>query len=222
MLKAILVKVKEQIKEKAGVGAIVCLLALIVLLPLFLFLCLDVPYYLQYHRKMKDVADNVAATAITRINEEALAEGVLKLDYDVARTYMFESIEDWFDLEPLLYESNVPNVYLMKRKNIDPTTGQAKYSLLDHDPCVIEIKKGMAPVTNPDVLASTRIEFFIHTDNTTYTYRFTNGEQITVSTPTVGIYVQSVSHGIMFKWPMTVKKFGISEVSLDPYTPLLP
>ena len=63
----------------------------------------------------------------------------------------------------------------------------------------------------------TRIEFFIHTNNNTEEYQFLDGTVIEVSTPTVGVYVQSKMYGVVWRYPMTVKKYGVSEVVLDPY-----
>lgn len=200
----------SNLKRKDGVGAIITVLLLLTVLPLLLFVFVDMPYYNQYHRKIKDIADTTAASAITRIEEDLLASGTLNLGYDEARTAMFQTLERWFYLEPYLYDSNATNVYIMKRTNTES-------SMLDADPLVIELRKNTIMSVSEDVTKSTRIEFFIHTDNTTATYTFTTGSSVQVSTPTVGVYIQSTMHGIYFNYPMTVGKYGISEVSLDPY-----
>lgn len=206
MLKGLL----NKIREKKGVGTIVTLVLLIAFIPLLLFTFVDVPYYNQYHRKVKDIADTTAASAITRIKEDILASGTLNLDYDRARTVMFESLQKWFALDPYLYDSNASNIYIMRRHT-------PENSLLDRDPLVIELRKNAVMTASDDVKNATRIEFFVHVDNTTATYTFTTGSKIEVSTPTVGVYIQTTMHGIYFNWPMTVRKYGISEVVLDPY-----
>ena len=206
MLKNLIIKSKE----KNGAGTIVTLVMLIAFIPLLLFTLVDVPYYNQYHRKIKDIADTTAASAITRIQEDMLASGTLNLDYDKARTVMFESLQKWFSLDPYLYESNASNVYIMRRHT-------PENSMLDKDPLVIELRKNSVMTASDDVKNSTRIEFFVHTDNSTATYTFTTGSKVKVSTPTVGVYVQTTMHGIYFNYPMTVRKYGISEVVLDPY-----
>lgn len=203
-------KVLLTFKRKDGVGAIITILLLLTVLPLLLFTFVDVPYYNQYHRKIKDIADTTAASAITRIEEDLLASGTLNLEYDKARTAMFQTLERWFLLEPYLYDSNATNVRIMKRTDADS-------SMLDADPLIIELRKNTIMNVSEDVLKSTRIEFFIHTDSTIATYTFTTGSSVQVSTPTVGVYIQSTMYGIYFNYPMTVGKYGISEVTLDPY-----
>lgn len=197
-------------QKKNGVGGIVTALLLLTFIPLMLFVFVDVPYYNQYHRRIKTTVNNTAASAVTRIQEDMLASGTLLLDYDAARTVMFEKLEDFFSLEPYLYDSNASNVYIMKRTSPEE-------SLLDKDPLVIELRKNSVMSVSEEVLNSTRIEFFVHTDNTSGTYTFSNGSTVKVVTPSVGVYVQTTMHGIYFKWPMTVRKYGVSEVVLDPY-----
>ena len=65
-----MLKYLKRIKEKKGSGAIISMLLIAGLLPLLLFTFIDVPYYNQYHRRMKNIVDNTAASAVTRLNEE--------------------------------------------------------------------------------------------------------------------------------------------------------
>lgn len=215
-----MLKNKTKIKiKKNGAGSIMLVIVISMLIPLLLFGLVDVPYYMQYHKKMKSIVNTVASSSITRINEDELATGLLVLDYNQTRTTLFQLLEKWYGLEPYTYQIAGHPEYVMGMKRIVKTSynGATKYdSMLDKDPLVIELKKGTPPITSSQILDSTRIEFFIHTGMDQYTYIFSDGNSITVDTPTVGVYVRSVSPGVIFKQPMVVQKLGISEVILDP------
>lgn len=212
---------KNRIKEKKGIGAIASVLILAAMIPLMLFTFVEVPYYNQYNRKMKSIADNAAASAITRIDENELAKGNLLLNKENAKTQVYKTLESWFSLKPKIYKSNINNVYVMKR--IKDETGKYKTELLDADPLVIDHSdtKGIISYNENEkniILNSTRIEFFVHTNAEETTYKFVDGTTVTVKTPTVCVMIQSTNFGMYFKYPMVIKKIGISEVFLDPQT----
>ena len=212
-----MLKYLKRIKEKKGSGAIISMLLIAGLLPLLLFTFIDVPYYNQYHRRMKNIVDNTAASAVTRLNEELLSAGTIELDKAESMTLMYEILEDWFGLEPYLYPasiqgSTITGFYMMKRTDPD-----AEGQLLDSDPLVYQVDPDARGTIPAEVADFTRIEFFIHTNNNTEEYQFLDGTVIEVSTPTVGVFVQSTMYGVVWRYPMIVKKYGVSEVVLDPY-----
>ena len=207
---------KSKIKKKAGVSMITTLLMLSVLFPLLLFLAVDITYYVQANKKLKAVVDNMAASATTRIREDILASGVISLNKSEVEYALFEDIMIWFNLEENLYGTNIEGVSMMKIR-------EGEESLFNKNPLIIELEPDTRPDDRPyynsgyndEVLDSPRIEYFVHEHERLSTYHFSNDQRITVSTPTVGIFVHTTDYGIIFNIPMNMSKFGVSEVYFD-------
>ena len=102
--------------KKDGFISIVALIIMAILIPLLLFLVVDMQYYLQANKKVKSIVDNVAAAASTTVVPEKLANGILELDYDKAETYIFEDLASWFNLEDTIYNTNIDGVKLIKKQ----------------------------------------------------------------------------------------------------------
>ena len=199
----------ETAKNKKGFGTIlvVCIMAL--LIPLFMFFAVDIPYYLQQDKKLKSLADSIAASVATIIDEDELADGIVRIDKDRARSYLLEELSIWFNLEDIIYDTEVNGVKFMKIK-------EGVTSMLNVSPAIIEITPEMAYITDEKTLNATRIEYFIHDTQTTAVYRFTSGQKVQVSTPTVGIMINTTTRGVIFRWPIKMIKIGMTEVYLDP------
>lgn len=206
MLKEKMIKIA---KEKKGAGTILVLCIMSLIIPLFMFVAVDVPYYLQQDKKLKSIADNIAASTSTIIDEQKLANGVVQIDKTRARAYLLEELALWFRLEDTIYKTEVPGVKLMQ---ITPETD----SMLNVNPAIIEITPDMEPITDAKTLDATRVEYFIHDKQTTATYRFTDGQKVQVSTPTVGVLVSTRTRGVIFRWPVKMVKVGMTEVYFDP------
>lgn len=194
--------------KKDGFISIVALIIMAILIPLLLFLVVDMQYYLQANKKVKSIVDNVAASASTTVIPDKLANGILELDYDKAETYIMEDLASWFNLEETIYTTNVDGVKLIKKQ-------ADKSSLFDTDPLIIRITPNMPAITNADVLNASRIEYFIHDSSGKKTYRFLSGQKVTVSTPTVGVKVSTRTRGVIFRIPISLKKIGMTEAVFD-------
>lgn len=202
-------KLNEALKEKSGFGTILAICLITTVIPFLLFVCVDAPYYLQQDRKLKYLADSIAGSTATILREDRLADGIVEIDTDRARAYLLEEVAMWFNLQDIIYDTEVPGVKLMKR--LENTS-----SMLDVNPAIIEITPDMRPITDAKTLSATRIEYFIHSDQSTRTYTFTTGQKIQVSTPTVGIFIGTRTRGVVFRVPVKMKKIGITEAYLNP------
>lgn len=209
MLKQKLIKVA---KDKKGFGTILVICVISLIIPLLMFVAVDIPYYLQQDKKLKSTADNIAASTATIIDENKLADGVVAIDKRRARAYLLEELALWFRLEDTIYDTEIPGVKLMKIQD-------GVESMMNINPAIIEITPDMEPITDEKTLMATRVEYFIHTDQTTATYRFTDGQKVQVSTPTVGIMVSTITRGVIFRWPVRMIKVGMTEVYFNPNEP---
>jgi len=200
-------QIKNKIKGKKGYATIIAIVSMAIILPLLLFLVVDMPYYLNSNRQVKSIVDNTAAGASTILREDMLAEGILIIDEDLAETYILEDLAVWFNLEDRIYETNVDGVKAMKRK-----TGVSSY--FNTDPLIIRIEPD-TNITDENVLKASKVEYFIHDTKGKSTYTFTSGQKITVSTPTVGVKVSTKTRGLLFKIPIQLIKLGTTEVVFD-------
>lgn len=206
------IKKKYQSNKKKGFSTIIALILLAIFLPLMLFLAVDIPYYMEANRKVKSIADNVSASAATILKPESLADGIVEIDEDKAETYILEDLVVWFNLQDIIYKTDVPGVKAILRK--DDTL-----SFFDTDPLVIRIKPNMTPITAENVLEASKIEYFIHATNGKETYRFLSGQKVTVSTPTIAVKVTTKTNGLMFNIPISLVKIGMTEAVFDAQTP---
>lgn len=209
MLKEIVRKYK--CNKKKGFSTIIALVLLAIFLPLMLFLVVDIPYYMEANRKVKSIADNVSASAATILKPQSLADGIVEIDEDKAETYILEDLVVWFNLQDIIYKTDVPGVRAILKK--DDTL-----SFFDTDPLVIRIKPDMKPITADNVLKATKIEYFIHATNGRETYRFLSGQKVTVSTPTIAVKITTKTNGLMFNIPISLVKIGMTEAVFDPQT----
>ena len=195
--------------NKKGFGTILAICLMSVFLPLLLFVCCDIPYYLQQDTKLKELADSIAASTATVIREDKLADGIIEINEDRARAYLLEELALWFNLEEYIYDTEVDGVQLMRIQ-------EGKDSMFDVNPAIIEIKSEMTPITDSKTLDATRVEYFIHSDRTTKTYTFTTGQKVQVSTPTVGVMIITRTRGVIFRIPVAMAKLGMTEAYFNP------
>lgn len=87
------------IKNRKGFISIYVIIALAVLLPLILFVSIDIPYMMTMNRKIKNTLDNSASTAITCINEEMASAGDIDISGFEAEIMAKKIISESFGLE---------------------------------------------------------------------------------------------------------------------------
>lgn len=66
--------------NKKGFTSIYMILWMAVLIPFFLFIFMDLTYYVSEHIRLKSITDNAAASAVTQINEDLVKFGTLEID----------------------------------------------------------------------------------------------------------------------------------------------
>ncbi|HHT7008770.1 TPA: cobalt ABC transporter permease [Bacillus cereus] len=92
-------KICNLIKNKKGVTSVYVILIISVLLPLIMFLSIDVPHYLDSSRKIKNTLDNASSSAITLLNDQKISEGVLEVDKQVADAMIKRVIKNDLSLD---------------------------------------------------------------------------------------------------------------------------
>jgi hypothetical protein len=75
---------KKLFRDKRGFISIYMILWMSVLIPFLLFVFIDVSHYVYEGIHLKAITDNAAASAVTRIKEDLVSEGVLEIDENQA------------------------------------------------------------------------------------------------------------------------------------------
>ncbi len=194
--------------KKAGFNTLTALALMAILMPMLLFLVVDMPNYLEVNRKLKSIVDNMAASAATIIDEEMLAKGAVVIEADDAETYILEDLAIWFNLDPIIYDTSVAGAQLMY-------ITEGEDSLFDTDPVIIKVSADTSPITDEAIVNASKVEYFIHETNGSATYTFISGQSVTVSVPTIGIKITTVANGQLFNLPMNLVKLGMTEVVFD-------
>ncbi|WP_144536490.1 cobalt ABC transporter permease [Bacillus thuringiensis] len=91
--------ISDILKNKKGVTTVYVILVVSALLPLILFLSIDVPHYLDSSRKIKNTLDNASSSAITFLNDQKISEGVLEVDKQVAEAMIKKIIKNDLSLD---------------------------------------------------------------------------------------------------------------------------
>ncbi|HCL4479973.1 TPA: hypothetical protein N2D99_002040 [Clostridium botulinum] len=73
-------KIYSILKNKKGICTIYTILVMSAILPILLFIVIDIPHFMQYDRKIKNILDNAGGSAITRLQENHISKGVLELN----------------------------------------------------------------------------------------------------------------------------------------------
>lgn len=196
---------------KGGYGTLLMLFAISIVLPLMLFACIEIPYYLQVNRKLKQITDNTAASAATFIDNDQLAQGIVSIKYNKAKSYILEDLAIWYSLEDQIYDTQLTSALNVKTMLIK----DGEDSLFPTDPLIIELAPNNEQITEERVLKSARVEYFVHPSTSKATYTFSNGAQITVATPTVGVMVHTRVRGLIYRIPVSYTKIGITEAVFD-------
>lgn len=128
--------------NKKGFITVNVVLWSVVLIPVFLFVAIEFPYFVYERSRLKGITDNMASSAVTILEEELIAEGILKIDEngakDMADTVLKRSLLLNDDYTPT-QRSN-----LSERPTIDvriyndiPEGGIVEYGVFLQNPTVI-------------------------------------------------------------------------------------
>ena len=71
---------KRFLKDKKGFISIYMILWMTVLIPILLFVTVDLSHYVYENVRVKTVTDNASASAVTQINESLVPQGILEID----------------------------------------------------------------------------------------------------------------------------------------------
>lgn len=94
----------KQYLNKKGFVSIYALLVIAFLLPLIMFSFVDINHYMQQNRKLKNLVDNSASSAVTMVDETQLPKGIIQISETDAKNIAMSIIkQDLFlndDLTP--------------------------------------------------------------------------------------------------------------------------
>lgn len=122
-------KILRNLLNKKGAISIYTIILLSFLLPFLMFTAIDINHYMQQNRKLKNVVDNSASSAITMINESKLSYGEIEIDSreasDVVSRVVKETLYLNDDLTPkdvsVLKERPEINVYVVNNPSVTGT-----------------------------------------------------------------------------------------------------
>lgn len=119
----------NKIKEKKGFISIVSIILGSSLFISFMWLTMDLTYYIQQNRSTKNILDNASASAVTRVNESTLGSGNIKfIESEVKEMAMAILKGDLFldDNNNPLPQSplrNAPEIEILAIDNVDRVNG---------------------------------------------------------------------------------------------------
>lgn len=188
-------------KSKKGMGTIMAMILIIMLLPLMLFLAIDVPYFVRIDRKMQNIADQIARSAVTLVQ---VIDGQLYFDEQKVDEFITEEITSQFNL----YYDSQENAYLTKDGYFQVFTKPAQ---------LVKINEQIPTMIDPSY---TVVEYFVHPDTNSTFYIFSNEALVDTDKISVGISISGYVHGIFINIPMKVYKMAYADVDLDFDDPL--
>lgn len=106
---------KQLIQDKSGTFTIYTILILSVLLPIFLFIFVDITYATVMKIRCNNYNESIASAAINNLNEEKLKDGILEIDEEQAQLCAERLFADMYGLDENL---NITNTSLLKETPI--------------------------------------------------------------------------------------------------------
>lgn len=85
--------IKRLLSEK-GFVSIYTLIALGFLVPFLLFMVIDLNHFMQQNSHLKSILDNASASAVTKINNEQLADGIIEINSDEAEKAVLRILKE--------------------------------------------------------------------------------------------------------------------------------
>lgn len=209
--------IKNFIKSKDGVGAIWATVVICLMMPIFLFGFIDVPYYMRMDRKMKNTVDDIAASAVTYLNENALREGIALLDETQARAYIMNELKIWYGVDC----TGATNIPLTGTTSTAKKCSLIRESVIPVAPYVIEVKDDVG-ITDPTILNAPHIEIVIHKgllEGNKYKlkkYKLAEASKtLDLRYPSVVVSVTTKVKGLMLHFPVKFMKTGYSQAGLS-------
>ena len=212
-----MLRLKRLICDKRGIGAIWTVVLLACLIPVFIFGFIDIPYYMRVNRKIKNTVDNIAASAVTYLNENALREGIALLDRDQAEKYVLNELKIWYGVNC----NGAPVVPVTGTTSKVRQCKLTEESLLPADPYIIEVKDNVG-ITDPTILNAPHIEYVIHEgalDGMKYKtkqYKLSEAKtSLQLKYPSVVVTFSAKIRGLMLGYPVKMIKTGYSHTGVS-------
>lgn len=214
-------KIMNILTKKDGIGTLWVVVMLGCLTPLFIFGFMDVPYYIRVNRRMKNTADDIAASAVTYLNEARFREGLVLLDGTKAEEYILNELKIWYSID-CSSGSNVPIVGSTSKVKLCKIMNGQKSLINNRTPYVVQVKDDSG--LPESVAESSHIEYIIHEgilDNASKkyvakNYKLSNSDDvITLTYPSVLVYIKTDVEGLMLHYPVKMMKTGYSQTGLS-------
>lgn len=110
--------IKNPLNNKKGSIALYSVIIMCVVLPMMIFLAVDLPFLLNVHRKAKNVLDNAGSSAILALDEAELALGRLTVIEPKAQSIIYRLIASEFKLDPVTLEP-LDGSYVTKKPRVE-------------------------------------------------------------------------------------------------------
>lgn len=205
------------LNDKRGIGAIWTVVVMGLLLPVLIFGFIDVPYYIRLNRKMKNTVDDIAASAVTYLNENALREGIALLDETQAKAYIMNELKIWYGIDC----TGGTNIPLTGTTSTAKKCHLVKDSVIPADPYVIMVNDNVG-VTDPTIINAPHVEIIIHKgwlEGNKYrvkSYKLAEASKmLDLKYPSAIVSVTANVKGLMFGIPVKFMKTGYSHAGIS-------
>lgn len=109
-------KIKNKYNKK-GFISIYVILWMVVLFPLLMFISIDFTHFIHINNQLKDLTDNLSASAVTLLNEDEIPKGVLNIKENEANKIINKIVKNELKLNDDLTPTE--NSILISEPNIE-------------------------------------------------------------------------------------------------------
>lgn len=187
---------KDKSLRKQGMGTIMAIVLITMLLPLMLFLSVDVPHFIHMDRKLQNIANQISRSAVALVQ---VIDGELYFDEDKVTEFITEEFINQFNL---VFDAE-QGVYLTKDGYFQVFTKPVQLHKIDEQ---------IPTMINPSY---TVIEYFIHPNTNSTFYIFSNEALVDTDKMSVGISISGYVRAPFINVPMKVYKMAYADVELD-------
>lgn len=98
------ISAKSPLRNQKGSIALYMVIIMSVVLPMMIFLAVDLPHVVNMHRKTKNVLDNIGSSAVLALDESQLSLGRLVIIESKATQIIYQMLATEFNLDPVTLE----------------------------------------------------------------------------------------------------------------------
>ena len=140
--------IRNKLNDKKGFLSIFTILILSAIIPLSLFIAIDLPYFVQMNRKVKNILDNSTSAGITQINPANITEINSDKAIKLATDVFISGFKLNEDLTPNS-ESIIKSAPELHMEMIKPSP---------YDITNIKTSKGLYKIEEPSLVANVKVE----------------------------------------------------------------